>query len=61
MNLAANLKRLIRAQDITQDELANVIGISFQSVSKWDLGNGYPDISLLPGLASFFNVTVDEL
>jgi transcriptional regulator with XRE-family HTH domain len=61
MNLSANLKRLRKSRDITQEELASVLGISFQSVSKWERGDGYPDISLLPGIARFFDTTVDEL
>lgn len=46
---------------ITQEELAAYIGVSKAAVSKWETGNTYPDIVLLPKLASFFNISVDEL
>lgn len=46
---------------ITQEELANYLGVSKPAVSKWESGQSYPDILLLPVLASYFNITVDEL
>lgn len=46
---------------ITQDVLANFIGVSKASISKWETGKTYPDITLLPKLAAFYNMTVDEL
>lgn len=61
INIAGNLKRLRRERDLTQDELAGFLGISFQAISKWERGDGYPDITFLPVLANFFNVTIDEL
>jgi transcriptional regulator with XRE-family HTH domain len=61
INIASNLKRLRRERDLTQDELAGFLGISFQAISKWERGDGYPDITFLPVLANFFNVTIDEL
>jgi len=46
---------------ITQDELADFIGVSKSAVSKWETEQSYPDIVLLPRLAAYFNVTLDEL
>lgn len=46
---------------ITQDTLATFIGVSKASVSKWETGKSYPDITLLPKLAAYFNVTIDAL
>ena len=46
---------------ITQDELANFIGVSRSSVSKWESGQSYPDIVFLPQLASYFDISLDEL
>lgn len=50
-----------KAKQITQQQLADFVGVSKASVSKWETGQTYPDITLLPLLASYFNVTVDEL
>jgi Predicted transcriptional regulators len=59
--LADNIKKLRRAKNLTQETLADFIGISFQAVSKWECGDAYPDITLLPVIANYFEVTIDEL
>ena len=46
---------------VTQEEFADYLGISFQAVSKWETGTTLPDITLLPKLASYFGVRIDEL
>ena len=56
-----NLKKLRLEKNLTQEKLADFLGVSFQSVSKWERGDTYPDITMLPCIASFFNVSVDEL
>ncbi|MGN1410645.1 MAG: helix-turn-helix transcriptional regulator [Eubacteriales bacterium] len=61
LNIARNLKKYRKERDITQEALAKELGISAQSVSKWERGEGYPDIELLPNLANHLNITVDEL
>ena len=63
MNLmiGENLKRLRRGRNLTQEEVAAHLGISFQAISKWERGDGYPDITMLPALAHYFAVTVDDL
>ena len=61
LNLAKNLKKLRKERGITQEELAGFIGVSFQAVSKWERDEGYPDITILPSLANFFCVTLDDL
>lgn len=50
-----------KAKGITQEQLADYIGVSKSSVSKWESGVSFPDILLLPELATYFNITVDEL
>lgn len=52
---------LRKANNMTQMELADKLGISFQAVSNWERGNTMPDISKLPELARIFQVSVDEL
>jgi len=61
INIGENIKGLRKRKDITQEELAEALGISFQSISKWERGEGFPDITMLPDLADFFETSVDEL
>jgi len=60
-NLGSVIKRLRNEQGVTQDALAEYLGISYQAVSKWETGTTLPDITLLPKLAVFFGVRIDEL
>jgi len=61
MYLAENLKALRKGRDMTQEEVANMLGVSAQSVSKWERGDTYPDITMLPPLANFYSTSVDAL
>ncbi len=58
---AEKLKYLRAEKTVSQEKLAKFLNVSFQAVSKWENGNAYPDITLLPDIARFFGVTVDEL
>lgn len=60
-NFGNNLKKLRRERGLTQEQLAELLGISSQAVSKWETSNSFPDISMLPILAGFFGVSVDSL
>lgn len=61
MNIGNNISALRKEKGITQEELANEIGVSAQAVSKWENDSSCPDVSLLTKIADFFGVTVDEL
>lgn len=61
LKIGEKIKELRKAQDVTQEKLADYLNISYQAVSKWENGLALPDITLLPQLANFFGVTVDEL
>jgi len=52
---------LRKQKGITQEELAGVLGVTNQTVSKWELAACCPDIQLLPDIADYFNVSIDEL
>ena len=61
MDLGNKIRELRLKKNYTQEELANILGTSIQSISRWENEATYPDISLLPLIASTFNVTVDYL
>lgn len=50
-----------KEKGVTQEELARHLGVSKPAVSKWESGQSYPDIILLPELAAYFNISVDNL
>ena len=59
--IGANIKRLRSERQITQERLSAAMGVSCAAVSKWERGETLPDISLLPLLADYFAVSIDEL
>ena len=59
--IGKNITQLRKTNNMTQMELADKLGISFQAVSNWERGNTMPDISKLPELADIFHISVDEL
>jgi len=61
MNIAANIARLRRERGMTQEALAEVIGVSSQTISKWENSTTWPDVALLPVIADVFGVTIDAL
>lgn len=61
LSIGNKIKTLRRERGITQEQLAESIGISFQAVSKWENDISLPDITLVPALASYFNISIDEL
>lgn len=61
VKIGAIIKKLRAENNITQDTLANALGVTPQAISRWESESGYPDIELLPMLADFFAVSTDEL
>ena len=59
--LAENLKKYRIKKNLTQEELADLLGLTPQSISKWERAESYPDITLLPALASIFETSIDLL
>ena len=61
LNFSKNLSNLRKERKITQENLANYLGVTKAAVSKWELNQSYPDITLLPIIASYFDISIDEL
>ncbi|HIT00939.1 MAG TPA: helix-turn-helix domain-containing protein [Candidatus Faecaligallichristensenella faecipullorum] len=59
--LSENLKRFRIAKNLTQEDIAEFLHITPQSVSKWERGESYPDITFLPALANILETSIDEL
>ena len=61
LRIAENIKRLRQESQLTQAQLAERLGVSYQAISRWENETTYPDIELLPSIAALFGVTVDYL
>ena len=61
ITLGENIKKKRTEQGITQEQLAEALDVSPQAVSRWENQAAYPDIELLPVIAGYFDMTVDEL
>jgi len=63
MNLTVGekIKSLRKRNGITQETLANALSISCQAVSRWELSAAYPDIEIIPSIANYFGISIDEL
>lgn len=59
--LQENIKKYRMIKNYTQEDVAEYLGITPQSVSKWERGESYPDITLLPALANIFETSIDLL
>lgn len=59
--IGKNIHDLRKMQGLTQEELAGLVNVSFQAVSKWENGNSLPDVSTLPLLANILNCSIDSL
>ncbi len=56
-----NVRKLRKKKNLTQEQFAEALGVSFQSVSRWENCVTYPDVELIPMIARYFGVTIDEL
>ncbi len=59
--IGTNIRLLRKTKNVTQEELANALHITYQAISKWENGSSQPDIALLPAIANYFGVSIDEL
>ena len=59
--IGKNIMRLRKMANMTQSDLAEQLNYSDKSVSKWEQGNGIPDVRILVRLSELFGVTLDEL
>lgn len=59
--MGEKIKALRKQKNISQEVLAQALGVSFQAVSKWETGAALPDVALIPAIAGFFEVSTDEL
>jgi len=61
MSFAENLKQIRKEKQLSQEELAEILDVSRQAVSKWEQGNGYPEVEKLLLLSSKLNISLDSL
>ena len=59
--LGQKIRSYRRRDGRTQEELAEVLGVTSQAVSRWEASRGYPDMELIPAIANYFGITIDEL
>lgn len=61
LDLGTKIRQLRHRDGRTQEMLAEVLGVTSQAVSRWESGGSYPDMNLIPSIANYFGVTIDEL
>lgn len=61
LNLGSKIRELRRRDGRTQEALAEALGVTGQAVSRWEAGICYPDMEIVPAIANYFGVTIDEL
>ena len=61
LKIGEKIKAKRRERDYTQEELANILGVSKAAVSKWENDESFPDVTMLPQIAQLFHITMDEL
>ena len=61
LTIGENIRNFRKRNDLTQEALADRLGVTYQSISRWENGATYPDLELIPAIAEVLAVTVDEL
>ena len=61
LTLGEKIKELRKRDGRKQEDLANALGVSNQAVSRWEKDGSYPDMELIPAIANYFNISIDEL
>lgn len=61
LNLGTKIRELRRRDGRTQDALAEALGVTAQAVSRWESGGSYPDMEMIPAIANYFHISIDEL
>ena len=61
MNLADNLKKIRKDNNLSQEDLADKLGVSRQSVSKWESGQAYPEMDKVLQICKLFNLNINDL
>lgn len=61
LNIGSNIHELRKNKCVTQETLAAALGITGQAVSRWEAGGSYPDMEMIPAIANYFGISIDEL
>ena len=61
LNLGQKIRELRRRDGRTQENLAEILGVTSQAVSRWEANGGYPDMEMIPAIANYFHISIDEL
>ena len=61
LHLGMKIRQLRRRDGRTQDMLAEALGVTAQAVSRWESGGSYPDMEMIPAIANYFHISIDEL
>ena len=61
LDLGQKIRELRRLNGCTQEDLASAIGVTSQAVSRWEANGGYPDMEMIPSIANYFGISIDEL
>ncbi len=61
LTIGENIRNFRKKNDLTQEAFADRLGVTYQSVSRWENGATYPDLELIPAIAAALAISVDEL